>query len=119
MPDINAPRSTRERKVKIVLRHIFTSLSTIVLAFALAWGVARPHAQDFIKDTVKDQNFATKQQLDVIEERIRRLETNVQGVEGKVEDQGIRQTRIETVIQNLEELAREQRADMKELLRRR
>lgn len=119
MPDINAPRSTRERKVKIVLRHFITSLSTIALAFALAWGIARPHAQDFIKDTVKDQNFATKQQLDVIEERIRRLETNVQSVEGKVEDQGTRQTRIETVIQNLEELAREQRADMKELLRRR
>lgn len=119
MPGINAHPSTRERKVKIVLRHFITSLSTIVMAFALAWGIARPHAQDFIKDTVKDQNFATKQQLDIIEERIRRLETNLQSVEGKVEDQGSRQTRIETVIQNLEELAREQRADMKELLRRR
>lgn len=119
MPDINAPRSTRERKVKIVLRHFVTSLSTIAMAFALAWGIARPHAQEFIKDTVKDQNFATRQQLEQIEERLKRLEDRSTGIEGKVEDQGIRQTRIETVIQNLEELAREQRTDMKELLRRR
>ncbi len=119
MPDINAHPSTRERKLKIVLRHLFTSLGTIIMAFALAWGIARPHAQDFIKDTVKDQNFATRQQLDTIEERIKRLEDRASGIEGKVEDQGIRQTRIETVIQNLEELAREQRTDMKELLRRR
>lgn len=119
MLNTSAPRNQRKSRLKIVLRHIFTSLSTIVLAFALLWGIARPHAQDFIKTTVKDQNFASKQQLDNIEERMKRLEEKVNGVEGKVEDQGLRQTRIETVIQTLEELAREQRADTKELLRRR
>lgn len=109
--------STTANKLRIIARHIFTSLSTILLAFALAWGIARPHAQTFINETVKDQNYASKVQLENIEERLKRLENKVQGVEGTLADQGVRQTRVETVLQNLEELQREQRADIKQILR--
>ncbi len=116
MPNMGVPRrqlSMRE-KLWMLARHTFTSLSTIVLATALLWGVARPHAQTFINETVKEQN---KQQLEGIENRLRTLEGKMQKMEGALADQGLRQTRVETVLQNLEEGQREQRADIKLILR--
>lgn len=109
--------NARQSKLKIFARHVFTSLSTVALATALLWGVARPHAQQFITDTIKDQNFVSKQQLDSIDDRLKRLEGKVQGVESSLEDQRTRQTRVETSLQTLEDLQREQRADTKLILR--
>lgn len=109
--------TVRRSSLWVLARHVFTSLSTIALAFALVWGVARPHAQTFINETVKEQNYVNKQQLDAIDERLKRLENKMTGVEGTLADQGVRQTRVETVLQNVEDLQREQRADIKQILK--
>lgn len=113
MPDIIAPAKNRW---VVVGRHIFTSLSTILLCFALAWGIAKPHAQSFIRDTIKEENFASKSQLDTIVEKLATLETRVGSVENSQREQKNAQTRLETSLNSVEDLQREQRADIKAIL---
>lgn len=113
MPDIIAPAKNRW---VVVGRHIFTSLSTILLCFALAWGIAKPHAQSFIRDTVREENFASKSALDAIVDKLAALETRVGSVETNQREQKNAQTRLETSLQSVEDLQKEQRSDIKAIL---
>lgn len=113
MPDTTA----RVNNWKILGRHILTSLSSIVLAFVLIWNVSKPHAQDFIRDTVRQENFASKNSLDAISQKLLDLETRIGQVESGQRTQQNAQTRLETALNSVEELQKEQRQDIKEILK--
>lgn len=101
----------------IIGRHILTSLSSIVLAFVLIWNVSKPHAQDFIRDTVRQENFASKSSLDSIVKKLEDLEKRMSDVEGGQRVQQNAQTRLETSLRSVEELQKEQRSDIKDILK--
>lgn len=85
--------------VNIVLRHV----ASIAVVIALMWGIARPHAQDFIRDTV--------------DERITQLERRLTEVRLAQQSAAGAQARIEAELNTLTLLQAEARNDVKALLR--
>lgn len=75
-------------------------------AIAFLWFVGKPHAENFIKDTVNSQGYASKQQLD---EANRVIKQN-KAIANDVKDRSIRmETKQETILQLLQELRQQQR----------
>lgn len=75
-------------------------------AVAFFWFVAKPHAENFIKDTVNRQGYASKYQLDEANKNIK--ENKI--IAKSVNERSIRmETKQETILQLLQELRQQQR----------
>lgn len=109
MPNTSASNFWNET-LSPLLRHCFTSLGTIALCVTLIWTVAQPHAEDFIKRTVNTEQFATRLSLDELQRRVSEVLVN--------QSESVKtQERLKTDIEIIKELQREQRKDIKDLLR--
>ena len=75
-------------------------------AIAFLWFVGKPHAENFIKDTVGQQGYASRYQLD---EANRVIKEN-KAIANEVRDRSLRmETKQETILQLLQELRQQQR----------
>ena len=82
------------------------TLMAIAAIAGLLFLVAKPHAENFIKDTVKSQGYASKSQLD---EANRVIKEN-KAIANDVNRRSIRmETKQETILQLLQELRQQQR----------
>ena len=82
----------------------------IALASTVAffWFVAKPHAENFIKDTVNQQGYASKYQLDEANKTIKENKA----IAKTLNERSIRmETQQGTILQLLQELRQERRRD--------
>ena len=92
--------------MKAYLTEMRAVLVAIAGTIAFLWIVAKPHAENFIKDTVNVQGYAKKYQLDEANKTIRQN----QAIANDVKNRSIRmETKQETILQLLQELRQQQR----------
>jgi septal ring factor EnvC (AmiA/AmiB activator) len=95
----------------VTLRHV----ASAVLIVAVLWAVARPHAQEFITETVADRLEKVERQMDTVQRSINEqqraqdvLQTDIGHVKEGQKDQR-RDTRM--ILQSLQGLRRDLRAE--------
>ena len=101
---------TVNKMAVLLIKQIFTSLGTIILSLGLTWAVAKPHAENFIKETVKTERFASQEAFIAVKNQVEQILKN------QVDDDK-EQERLKTDIELIKTLQAEQRADIKELIR--
>lgn len=113
MPNSNANKpgvKVWNESLSPFIRHLFTSMGTLILCVGVLWSIAQPHAEDFIKKTVNSEQFATRLSLDELQRRVNEVLV-------KQNEQERFQERMKSDIDIIKELQREQRKDIKDLLR--
>lgn len=103
--------------LSMIGRHLVTSLGTVLTVVALFWTVAKPHAQDFVRETVALEKFASQRSLDAIDGRTALIETQIESMRVVVDEQVRIQSVIETRVNSLKELGDETRGDVKDVLK--
>lgn len=98
----------------LVLRH----LTTMLIIFSLLSAFAQPWAEDFIRDTVAQEKFATQRSLEGIESRTAKLEKRLARIEQELNAQSVAQARTERDLEFLKLLQQEERKDTKHILER-
>lgn len=93
--------------IRQTIRSALPHVATFILIVGLAWGVARPHAEEFIDGRIKDQ----------VDERLGTLERQIQSLDRSQSEERLARQRIESDLATLKDLQRESRSDVKEILR--
>jgi peptidoglycan hydrolase CwlO-like protein len=96
--------------LKQVGRHLLASLSSILVILGLLWTIARPHAEEMIRGTVRSEQFATKEELE-------ELNTRLKALDPKLNELSAQQRVMNSEFDTMQELQREQRNDLKTILR--
>lgn len=100
-----------------ITRHTITSLASIALAFSLFWALVKPHAEDFIKTAVAKEQYVKAQDALNLETRVVSLEGKVGALLEASSTQARSQYRMESDISSIKDMQKEQREDIKQLLK--
>lgn len=99
------------------LRHVATVTGSLAISLGLIWNISRPHAEIFVKEVVAQERFASQSALDSIDDRAKRLEKASKDMLERQEEQAVVQGRLEADLSILKELQKEQREDIKNILK--
>lgn len=106
-----------ETRVSPLMRHLVASLTTLTLCMGILWAFVRPHAEEFIKETVRTENFAAQKSLDAVSALADQMDEQIKALNRSIASQNKVQTRVEADVSILKELQKEQRDDIKLILR--
>lgn len=91
-------------------RHTLTSLGSIILCFSILWAVLKPHAETFVRTAMSSEQTAIEAKVAVLEGKVGTL-LEASRTQSRTQD------RMEIDIGFIKEMQREQRDDIKQLLK--
>lgn len=87
--------------VRQFLRAGATHIGAVVLFIGVIWAVARPHAEDFVRDAIAKEKFATHEELEkqtrALEELQRTVDQQARSLQDQSSQLGIVQNDLGTV----------------------
>jgi septal ring factor EnvC (AmiA/AmiB activator) len=100
-----------------IFRWLAPSGTALVTVIGMLWFVAKPHAEDFVKETVNNEKFASQRALDAIDLKTSKQETELQTVKSLLNQMERQQDVMSSQIRKSEELQRESREDIRDILK--
>lgn len=91
------------------IRHTLQTFLTIITVLGVVWGVGKPWAAEFVRNTTKPELMDLADSVDA-------LKAGQTAQAQRTEEIHAQQSRTEAEIQNLKEFAKEQRQDTKQIL---
>lgn len=86
----------------------YPALTALVFILGVGWTIGKPAAEDFVRQTIDKS----------VEQRLKKLEDNVQSVQGTQRGMEIQNSITITDLKTLKENQAEAKQDIKEILRR-
>lgn len=93
--------------VRQALRHVVTYSGSVVTILAIMFGVAKPQAEDFVRKTVKQEKFATQEQLEQQTKALEELSESVQKQSESQQEQVLQQTILQTDVATIKALQKQ------------
>ncbi len=82
-------------------RHIVAYLGSVLTIIGLMWGIAKPRAEDFVKDTIAQEKFVTHEELEKQSQQLKDLAETVEkqsrAIDGQNQQMGIMSNDLGTV----------------------
>jgi peptidoglycan hydrolase CwlO-like protein len=100
-----------------VFRYFAPTGTALIALLGFFWFVAKPHAEDFVKQTVNSEKFASQRSLDAIDLRTTKTESEIQAIRNILNDVQRQQDVMSTQIETTGDLQKEARDDIRDILK--
>lgn len=100
-----------------VFKYFAPSGTALIAIVSFLFLVAKPHAEEFIHETVNEENFASQRSLDAIDLRSLKSQTDIDAIRNVLGEVQAQQKVIANDLLRSRELEKETREDIRTILR--